>query len=118
MREISPREFADLLKKLGEDQTAVTAFLFAPTGSRSRIKGFLNSATSQNGIVISDVSPPRIGTAWINTNPFNRTCDVSYGEMREAEEADRAAFSGEYGESLLRMYFPDSQELFVLLFTI
>ncbi len=118
MSQISLREAADLIEKLLSERISVRASFFAPSGARVFLPGFVDSATSRNGLVISVSGPPLDESrGWINVRPFDRECEFTYGEKRELPEELRY-LSEVHVESCLLIRFLESGELFVLFFTL
>ena len=118
MNNISLPDAVDLLQKLFSERVTVFAFSISPTGTKVKLSGFLDSMTVENGLVVFVGTPAGQGRAWIAVPTDKRTCDFTYGEVREIPLEMRQHFSEEYGSSALIMKFRDSGEYLVLLFTL
>ena len=118
LAQISISDAEGLLNKLLSERTAVHALLVSPSGARSRISGFLDSKTRENGLVVSTSGPPLDAErGYIVVRPFDRECSVWYGEKRELPP-DLQHLSDTYGESALVFGFTDFDEWFALFFTV
>lgn len=116
--QISLREAADLIEKLLSERVPLRGFFVSPSGTRIVLPGFVDSATSEHGLVISVSGPPLDASkGWMNVRPFDRECEFEYGEKRELPE-EIQSLSETYGESCLVIRFLDCGELFVLFFTL
>ncbi len=118
MAQISISDAEGLMNKLFSERIAVHALLVSASGAQSRISGFLDSKTRENGLVISTSGPPLDAErGYIVVRPFDRECLVWYGEKRELPP-DLQHLSDTYGESVLVLGFTDFNEWFALFFTI
>jgi hypothetical protein len=83
------------------------------------MRGFVDSATAENGLVISvSGAPIDVERGFIAVRPFDRPCEFWYGEKRELSDEYLRVFADTNGESALEMRFTDSDERFFLLFTL
>jgi hypothetical protein len=114
---VSSKEALDLLAKLLAEETPVCASLFASSGLRARLRGFVNSITELNGVVVSSEAPPSIGTNWLSVPLSGREAVCLYGDKREFGDAG-ATFAQEYGDTMLSFRFADSSDLLVLTFNL
>jgi hypothetical protein len=115
--QIAQHEAADLLQKLFSERIAVEAVFFSQSGTRISLPGFVDSATRQNGLVISVSGPPLDpARGYLNYFPFDRDCQFWYGEKRELPEAFKD-IAARRGESVLLFLLPDSVERLGLFFT-
>jgi hypothetical protein len=117
--QISGPEADDLLSKLFSERISLLAFFVTASGVRVNMRGFVDSKTSENGLVISESgSPIDVERGFISVRPFDRPCEFWYGEKRELSDEYLRVFADANGESALEMRFPDSDERFFLLFTL
>lgn len=116
---ISSKEALELVSKLLAEKISVQASLFSPSGLRTRVKGFVDSLSELNGIVVSTESPvsPNEG-AWISVPVSNRDAVCSYADKREFPDADKERFAENFGDTMLIVDFLDSKERFALTFTL
>ena len=83
----------------------------------TRLSGFADSMTAQNGLVISISGPPiDVTRGYFCVRSFDR-CDFSYGEKREILP-DLDDLEANNRESVLIIRFLDSGDLLVLVFTL
>jgi hypothetical protein len=114
--QISVSEASDLLSKLLSERISLLAFFRSPR-LEFRLPGFVDSVTSDNGLVVS-VSGPPIDTkrGYLHVLRFER-CDFWYGERRELSP-ELQELGDRYGESVLTIRFLDCEDLLLLLFTL
>lgn len=119
MSQISLPEACDLLSKVFNEGVRITAFFVSPYGSRAKVRGFINSATRANGLVITVLRPPELGDVWINAFPFDEgQCEFTYGEVRELSDDVRSFLGEGTEESALVIRFVKSGEVLALFFTL
>ena len=117
MSQISIAEADSLISKLISESIGVHALLSSAVGE-ARISGFVERKTRQDGIVISSSGAPTIvERGYISVRPFDRRCEVWYGEKREIPP-HLQHISDAYGESVLILGFPDSKEWLAIFFTL
>jgi hypothetical protein len=116
---LSSTEVSDLLNKLITDRVTVQASLFAASGLKIRLKGFVDSVTEPNGIVVSTERPvSRNQGAWISVPVSNRTLVCLFADKRDYPDGQREQFAEEFGDTLLLFEFVDSDEQLALTFTL
>ena len=119
MSQISPFEASDLLQKLFDERTPVTAFLMTPSRARLRFNGFIVGATKEGGLFIGDRLLPDAPSNWINVFPFGEgECTFVYGEKREITADVRLLLTTDVGESALTIRFIVTDEILTLFFTL
>jgi hypothetical protein len=116
---ISSKEALELVSKLVAEKISVQASLFSPSGLRTRFRGFVDSLSELNGIVVCTESPvsPNEG-AWISVPISNRDVVCAYADMREFPDGDKERFAEDFGDTMLIVDFLDSKERFALTFTL
>jgi hypothetical protein len=116
--QISLSEAEGIVSKLLLERTPVHALFLSPSGAQTRISGFIDSKTHENGLVISTSGPPLDAErGYLVVRPFDQECEISYGEKREFPKVAQH-LADKYGESALVMIFPKSGEWLGLFFTI
>lgn len=118
MSQISLRETTDLLGKLLSERVPLVAFFASRSGVRVKLRGFVDSITRDNGLVVSVSGPPLDDErGYIGARPFDGNCTFLYGEKRELS-GELQPLADQYGESALIVRFLDFGEELALFFTI
>jgi hypothetical protein len=116
MAQISVDDTSDLLTKLLSERVPLVAFFRSPF-FEAKTPGFVDSITKEDGVTISVSGPPvDASKGYIFVRSPNRPCDCWYGEKRELPESLKH-LSDTFGESILVIRFPESEETLALFFT-
>jgi hypothetical protein len=117
---ISLTEASLLLDKLVTEPIAVVAFFVSVDGSKTVLRGFVDSITLEDGILISATrgKPNESSTLAVGLpgDPLGADCTFVYGDKRELDESRREELSAKYGDAALSILFPSGSRL-NLLFT-
>lgn len=115
MAQISLSEASDLISKLISERIRLIAF-FRSALTETRLPGFVDSVTAENGLVISVSGPPIDVARGYFRISFDR-CDFWYGDKRELPK-EMSGLSDKYGESILAVRFLNSGDLLGLFFNL
>ena len=114
---ISIEDARDLLDKIFSERIQVLAFFSSAAGIQSRVTGYIDSITTEGGLVISVGRPPATGPAFLSVPITEHDLEFSYCDKRELPEPMRELLAAKYGDSVFLMRFVDSEDLLALLFT-
>lgn len=118
MNNIIPWEDArDLINKLLAEHIPLHAMLISPTGTRTVLRGFVDSATVEHGLCISAGRPPSAGPGFIAVPIANRNYEFAYGEKRELPKDVQQQLDPKYGDAVLTIRFLDDGEYLALIFS-
>lgn len=118
MPRISQSETEELISKLLAERIPVRAHLKSSSGAEANISGFVDSKTSVGTVTVSSSGPPiKVEEGFLVFRPFDRPCEVWYGEKRELPEALKPV-ADKLGQSALVFDFPSFDERLALFFTI
>jgi hypothetical protein len=117
---ISRDEAALLLSKLLNESTPVVAWFTSKNGPTVVLRGFVESITFENGLLISSVRG-RPGTSStlvvpLPGDPLGSECSFMFGDKREIEDSRREELANKYGDAALIVLLPSGARL-NLLFT-
>jgi hypothetical protein len=115
---ITWNEALDLAGKLLNEETPVHASSFSPSGLRARVRGFIDSITDSNGLVVSSVRPPSDAVAWMAVPLRRRDATCYFGDKRDFAEVGREELAPTYGDTVLAFHFNDSNDLLILFFSL
>src|SRR5580704_9968376 len=106
---------ADLLiNKLINESIPVVAFFVAADGAHTTLRGFVDSATAEAGLVVcSTQGNPSAGSRL--RVPITEGGEFAFGDKREMPKASREELAAQYGEAMLVLYLP-SGSVFSLIF--
>ncbi len=110
-------EGALLVKKLLDEATPVLAFLIGGDGSHGKVQGFVDSFTSEVGLVVS--ATKGLPSTADNLCLFLGSSDnltYCFGDEREIPEPSREEAVGKYGNTILTVLAVSSGSFMVLYF--
>ncbi len=108
---ISWDEAALLIKKLMAESIPVIAFFVSADGSHTKLLGFVDSATFDDGLVICGTQGKPTKSSYIRV-PLADGCECLFGDKREmAEEEGREELAAKYGEAVLMLRLPTDSTL-------
>jgi hypothetical protein len=110
-------EGALLVKKLLDEATPVLAYLIGGDGSHGKVQGFVDSFTSEVGLVVS--ATKGLPSTADNLCLFLGSSDnltYFFGDEREIPEPSREEAVGKYGNTILTVLAVSSGSFMVLYF--
>jgi hypothetical protein len=112
-------EAADrLLRILILEEIPVHALLTLPSGTQTKVFGFVIESSAENGLIIAASRSLSSETGFIKILFLGIHTKVSYGNKREASLKERELLISEFGDSVLIIRFLESGGCLVLTFTL